>query len=45
MKCNNCDHEFESAVPRAECPECGETVSHGKLNYKSPVVHDDEDDE
>jgi rubrerythrin len=42
MKCDNCGHEFESAVPHTSCPECDEQLDT-KLNYKSPVQ--DKDDE
>jgi len=44
MQCDKCGHEFEAAVPRIKCPECGERIEPN-LNYKSPVEGESEEAE
>ncbi len=43
MNCDNCGHEWDTLVPRMECPECGSIVEN-TLNYKSPVKEDDNEE-
>ena len=43
MKCDNCGYEFESAVPRTTCPDCGEQLGVN-VNYKPPVEPEDDDE-